>query len=214
MPASPKPLRRRVKFGRITAMDSIKKLQDLFSRFPTIGKRTAGRFVFYLIRQPKESVDELISALQELKKSIKLCSDCFNPFEGEESLCDICRSTLREKHMLCIVEKESDLLAIETTKRYKGLYFILGGVVSAFKPDGSGLRFEALKKRVSGSQFTEIIIALNPTPEGRATSVLVERELKDLSHNKVTHLAQGLPVGGELEYADEETLESAFEGRK
>lgn len=206
-------------------MDSIKRLQDLFSRFPTIGKRTAGRFVFYLIRQPKESVDELILALQELKKNIKLCAECFNPFESggvseTPILCEICRSLSREKHILCIVEKESDLLAIEATKRYKGLYFILGGVVSAFRPDGSGLRFEALKKRVSASQFTEIIIALNPTPEGRATSVLVERTLKDSSFQlpapkfKVTHLAQGLPVGGELEYADEETLESAFEGRK
>lgn len=207
-------------FGRITPMDSIKKLQDLFSRFPTIGKRTAGRFVFYLIRQSKENVDELILALQELKKSIKLCADCFNPHENNDTQCDICKSPAREKTILCIVEKESDLLAIEATKRYKGLYFILGGVVSAFRPDGSGLRFEALKKRVANPQFTEIIIALNPTPEGRATSVLVERALKDSNSRiqntefRITHLAQGLPVGGELEYADEETLESAFEGRK
>ncbi len=189
--------------------DSIKKLQQLLSRFPTIGNRTAGRFVFYLIRQPKESVDELIAALQELKKNVKLCVDCFNPFESggvseTPMLCEICQSPARNKQLLCIIEKEADLLTIEATKRYTGLYFILAST-----------RFTELKNRITKGNFTEIIIALNPTPEGRTAAALVMREIGPLSHNrKITRLAQGLPVGGELEYVDEETLESAFEGRK
>ncbi len=186
-------------------MDSIKKLQQLFSRFPTIGSRTAGRFVFYLVRQPQETIDELILALQELKNNVKLCADCFEPYESEGSLCEICNSITRNKQQLCIIDKEADLLTIEATKRYQGLYFILAGT-----------RFEALKSRIIKSNFTEIILALNPTPEGKTARALVERMLKEIPNStfKITRLAQGLPVGGELEYADDETLESAFEGRK
>lgn len=206
-------------------MDSIKKLAELFGKFPGIGQRTAGRFVYYLINQPAAKVDELVAAIQELKSSVKLCEFCFNPFEsggrtGLPMLCEICQSPARSKNMLCVVEKEADLLSIENTKRYQGLYFILGGTLTLRKTDGSHLRLEDLKNRVTGGNFTEIIIGLNPTPEGRSTAVLVERALKELiearplSTFKITHLAQGLPVGGELEYADEETLESAFEGRK
>lgn len=196
-------------------MDSIKKLQDLFSRFPTVGKRTAARFVYHLINQPKENVDAFIAAVQELKNTIKLCEWCFNPHETNNALCPICADLSHNKAQLCIVEKEADLNSIENTKRYKGLYFILGGVVSSFKPDASVLRLEALKQRLDKTSTEEVIIALNPTPEGKATSVLVERALREVGCKaKITHLAQGLPVGGELEYADEETLESAFEGRK
>ncbi len=201
-------------------MDSIKKLQELFRKFPTIGSRTAGRFVFYLINQPQQTTDELIQAIQELKKNVKLCESCFNPFEpfdtaqgksGEMSetshFCDICQSPSRDKQLLCIVEKEADLHSLEKTKKFHGVYFVLG----------NPLRLVELKKRIQASQFTEVIIALNSTPEGRASTVLVVRTLKELpqfSTFKITRLGQGLPVGGELEYADEETLDSAFEGRK
>ena len=200
-------------------MDSIKKLTELFAKFPTIGQRTAGRFVSYLIGQNKQEMDELIKAIQELKNNVKLCSFCFNPYEADGTLCSICQNVSRDKQLLCIVEKEADLLSIENTKKYKGLYFILGGTVTLRKIDGSNLRIAELKDRIANGKFTEIIIALNPTPEGKSTSLLIEREIKELSTLKpltfrLTHLAQGLPVGGELEYADEETLESAFEGRK
>ena len=199
-------------------MDSIKKLTELFAKFPTIGSRTAGRFVYYLINSSQQEVEQLITAIQELKNSIAFCSFCFQPFENgtQNKLCNICSDTTRNKQLLCIVEKESDLISIENTKRYKGLYFILGGTLTLRKTDGSNLRLEPLKERVKTGNFSEIIIALNPTPEGKSTSVLVERSLKEVpsTNFKITHLAQGLPVGGELEYADEETLESAFEGRK
>ena len=199
--------------------DSIKKLIELFSKFPTIGPRTAGRFVFYLMKLPKERIDELTIAIQELKNKIKFCSFCFNPFEGENNLCPICSDPRRNKTLLCVVEKESDLASIENTKKYNGLYFILGGTVGTMrKNEIENLRIQELKNRIiSANKFTEIIIAINPTPEGKATSILVERQLKEIAQSptfRITHLAQGLPVGGELEYADEETLESAFEGRK
>ncbi len=189
-------------------MNSIDKLISIFKKFPTVGPRTARRFVYYLMKLSKENTDELINAILELKDKIKLCQFCFNPFEGEQNLCPICQNPARNKGLLCIVEKESDLLSIENTKKYNGLYFIL---------DINNLRIEELKLRLKENNFSEIIVALNPTPEGKAASVLVESSIKEAVPSpvfKITHLAKGIPVGGELEYADEETLESAFEGRK
>ncbi|MBI1866230.1 MAG: recombination protein RecR [Candidatus Staskawiczbacteria bacterium] len=202
--------------------DSVKKLIELFSKFPAVGPRTAGRFVFYLMKLPKEKINELTSAIGELKNKIKFCVLCFNPFEPQdtiENLCPICKNPLRNNQLLCVVEKETDLMSIENTKKYNGLYFVLGGTVATMKKnDIDNLRIQNLLERIKAhGKFTEIIIATNPTPEGKATSVLIERKLKNLTPVivfKITHLAQGLPVGGELEYADEETLESAFEGRK
>ena len=214
--------------------NSIQKLIDLFSKFPTVGPRTASRFVFYLIQLPKEKIEELIASIQDLKNKIKFCSFCFNPFEsstnpstgsGQETLCEICENTNRDRNLLCIVEKETDLISIEKTKKYHGLYFILGGTVATLKKsDIEKLRTKELAERLRSPQgfgiitiFKEIIIATNPTPEGKATAILIERTIKEaLKDNlpKITHLGLGLPVGGELEYADEETLESAFEGRK
>jgi len=207
-------------------MSSIDKLIDIFKKFPTVGPRTASRFVYYLIKLQKNQIDELSNALQELKNKIKLCQLCFNPFEGEQNLCPICQNPARNKNLLCIIEKEADLLSIENTKKYNGFYFILGGTLAMMrKKDIDNLRIEQLKERVKTGNFSEIIIALNSTPEGKATSILIERTINQLQETfsakggpasgwKITHLAKGIPVGGELEYADEETLESAFEGRK
>ncbi len=212
---------------------AIQKLINLFSKFPTIGPRTASRFVFYLLKLPQKELNEFLNSIINLKKSIKICSFCFNPFESlgnsDETLCPICRNKSRNRTLLCIIEKEIDLISIEKTKKYKGLYFILGGTIdfkknnkkirtSSFNPE---LRIGELKKRIKNPEsfgiknanFKEIIIATNPTPEGEATTLLVERELNPLGV-KITRLGRGLPTGGELEYADEETLESAFEGRK
>lgn len=198
--------------------NSIQKLVDIFKKFPTVGSRTAGRFVYYLMKLPKNKIDELVSAITELKNKVKLCQLCFNPFEADGNLCPICQNPSRNKNLLCIVEKETDLLSLESTKKFNGLYFILGGTVATMKKeDMSQLRIEELKKRIKGNNLSEIIIALNPTPEGRTTSVLIETTIKETIPQptpKITHLARGIPVGGELEYADEETLESALEGRK
>ncbi|MDP3882525.1 MAG: recombination mediator RecR [Candidatus Staskawiczbacteria bacterium] len=199
-------------------MNSIEKLKNIFRDFPTVGPKTAGRFVYYLLKLPKSRVDELILAIQELASKVKLCKFCFNPFEIDDDFCEICKNPGRNRNLLCIVEKEADLLSLENTKKYTGLYFILGGTVAMMrKEDIDRLRIEELKKRIADNNFSEVIVALNPTPEGRATSILVESVIKEINKSptlKITHLAKGIPVGGELEYADEETLQSALEGRK
>lgn len=202
-------------------MESVDKLIEIFKKFPTVGSRTAGRFVYYLLKLPKEKIDELLSSITELKNKVKLCKQCFNPSEAE--ICPICQSSSRNKDLLCIVEKEADLLSLEGTRKYNGMYFILGGTLATLrKEDTNGLRIKQLRTRLKAGNLTEIIVALNPTSEGRATSVLVEQTIKESFGTaqdlrplpRITHLARGIPVGGELEYADEETLESALEGRK
>ena len=199
---------------------AIQKLIDLFSKFPTVGPRTAARFVFYLIKLPQDNFDELLNSIKNLRKSIKICSFCFNPFDasqdsaqGEETLCSICRDNSRDKTLLCLIEKEIDLISIEKTKKYKGLYFILGGTINLKKNNTNNIKIEELKQRIENNSFEEIIIATNPTTEGEATALYIKRELKSFNI-KITRLGRGLPVGGELEYADEDTLSSAFEGRK
>ena len=197
---------------------SIQKLIDIFSKFPTVGPRTAARFVFYLMRSSKEEINELIKLISNLKENVKVCSFCFNPFEGEGELCQTCSNPSRDKTLLCIVANETDLVVIEKTKKYNGLYFILGGIVSALKKaDIEKLRTKELEERIKAHlEIKEIIIATNPTTEGEATALYLERLLKKNLPvgRQVTRLGRGLPVGGELEYADEETLSSALEGRK
>jgi recombination protein RecR len=205
--------------------DSIEKLKSIFSKFPTVGQRTASRFVFYLIKQSKENIDELCNTLQQLKSEIKFCNFCFNPHGNSGSLCQICQNPTRNKNLLCLVEKEADLISIENTKRFNGIYFVLAKDFVSLRTGVENLRLEELKQRIleplkfgiQNTNFSEIILATNPTPEGRTASILTEKFLKEVpqfANIKITHLAKGLPVGGELEYADEETLESAFEGRK
>lgn len=209
---------------------SIQKLTELFSKFPTIGPRTASRFVFYLIKLPQDNFDELIQSLLDLKKNIKTCSFCFDHFENSDgNLCPICQNPSRNRKILSIVEKESDLIAIENTKRYNGLYFILNGSLSSLKKDQiDKLRVDELERRIknpsdfilNSPDLEEIIIATNPTIEGEATALFLQRRFKEIempdkkTFPKISKLAKGLPIGGELEYADDETLGSAFEGRK
>jgi len=201
---------------------SIQKLIDLFSKFPTVGPRTAARFVFYLLKLPKEETDKLTSSIYDLKNNVRVCTFCFKSFEAEGNLCEICKDPRRNKNLLCIMENETDLLAIEKTKKYNGLYFILGGTFLSLKKDETkNLRSEELLERIknsekfgiSGADFKEVVIATNSTTEGESTALYLERLLKPLNI-KLTRLGRGLPVGGELEYADEETLGSALEGRK
>lgn len=192
----------------------IQKLIDIFSKFPTVGPRTASRFVFYLLKKPKEEINELISAISELKEKIKFCSLCFLPFEGEGALCQICGNKTRDKSLLCVVEKEADLDSIEKTKKYKGLYFILGGTISPLrKKEKKEIREQEFLTRIKDKDLKEIIIALNPTTEGETTALYLERLAKK-ENKKTTRLGRGLPLGAELEYSDEETLSSALEGRK
>ncbi len=200
---------------------TVQKLIDLFSKFPTVGPRTAGRFVFYLIQKPKEEIEEFLNSISDLKKNVKNCSLCFNAFEPsvslsqEEKLCSICSNNSRDKTLLCVAANETDLITIEKIKKYNGLYFILGGTISTFKKtDVEKLKIKELEARIKNSpEIQEIILAINPTAEGETTILYIERFLKPLN-KKITRLGRGLPVGAELEYADEETLSSALESRK
>jgi len=194
---------------------SIKKLIELFSKFPTVGPRTSARFVFYLMKKDNQEIEELIQAIQNIKKEVKTCFWCFNPFEGKGELCEICQNQGRDQSILCIIENETDLASIEKTKQYKGLYFILGGTVSALrKQDIKKLRIKELEQRIKDhSEIKEIILAINPTLDGEATTLYLERILKPFN-KKITRLGRGLPRGGELEYADEQTLKHALDRRK
>ncbi len=199
----------------------IKKVIDIFTRFPTVGPRTAARFVFYLINLPEDDFKKVTESLKQLKEEVKICNFCFNPYEDKESLCPICRNKARNTSLLCIVEKEADLASVEKSKKYGGLYFILGGTISSLRKENlKKIRIKELRERINNPEkygirtvFKEIIIATDTTTEGEATALYVERNVKDLKV-KTSRLGRGLPTGGELEYADEETLESAFEGRK
>ena len=203
----------------------IQRLIALFSKFPTIGPRTASRFVFYLLCESQEDIKKLLGGIAELKEKIRTCSFCFNPFDAslqkEGTMCVICQNPRRTNGLLCVVEKESDLEALEKTQQYDGLYFILGGTIGTLKKeDRENIRLKELKERVENPKnfglppsFKEIIIALNPTTEGEATALYLERELKD-SGIKLTRLGRGLPIGGELEYADSETLKQSLENRR
>jgi recombination protein RecR len=199
---------------------SIENLIRCFSRFPTVGPKTATRFVFYCLSSSQEEIDSLINNLQELKKSVKSCEVCFRSVLKDEKLCSVCRNKNRDHETVCVVEKETDLVSVEKSGEYKGIYFILGGTVSPLKKDDlKKIRGSELKKRIEDpSSFNlpkikEVIIATNQTTEGEATAVYVSRILKDFDV-KITRIGRGLPTGGELEYADQETLSSAFQNRK
>ncbi len=198
----------------------IEKLITLFSRFPGIGPRTATRFAFYCLNVRKEELEDLINTLKLLKDNVRLCSFCFKAVEGEKELCNICSNVRREKEMICVVEKETDLLSIEKTGEYNGIYFILGGTVSPLrKKDLKSIRIEELKERVINykkfnlPKIREVIIATNQNTEGEATAVFVARILSSLNI-RYTRLGRGLSTGSELEYADDETLSFALKGRK
>jgi len=192
--------------------ETIQKLVRIFSKFPTVGPRTATRFVFYLIKQPEDKINEFIQNIKDLRSNVIVCPSCFNPFENSgHKLCPICRNESRDKSLLCIVEKETDLITIEKTNKYKGLYFILGETINLRNKEIK--RLEQLKEKIKNNSFKEIIIALNPNTEGETTRLLLERELRPFNI-KTTLLGRGLPIGGEVEYSDPDTLGSALESRR
>jgi len=194
---------------------SIQKLIEIFGKFPTVGQRTAARFAFYLIKLDRVRTQELISAIVELKKNVKTCPRCFNVYESPNEVCGVCADPARDKKTLCVVASETDLAQIEKTKKFKGSYFILGGTIFGFKKEEMAhLRLKQLEDRIKNEPaINEVILAINPTSEGRTTIIYLAEILKPFG-KKITRLGLGLPLGGELEYADEETLSSALEGRK
>lgn len=182
------------------------------SKLPGIGKKTAQRLTFHLLQAPREDADALSRAIVDLREKIRLCSDCFNL--TEDDLCPICADPRRDRTLLCVVEGPGNLLALERTRAYRGLYHVLGGALSPLRDIGpDDLRLRELVERARGADPLEVILATNPDVEGEATAVYVARLLEPLEI-RVTRLAQGLPAGGDLEFTDELTLKRAFEGRR
>jgi len=194
-----------------TVATPIANVIDGFSRLPGIGPKTAARLAFYLLRAPDEEALGLATALQELKEKTVFCERCFNI--AETSPCAICSSDERDKTLLCVVEEPSDVLAIERTREYRGLYHVLHGAISPV--DGIGpeqLKTAELLARLQVEPVEEVLMATNPNLEGEATAMYLARLIGPLGV-RVTRLAHGLPVGGDLEYADEVTLSRALSGR-
>ncbi len=194
-------------------VEPVAKLIDEFSRLPGIGPKTASRLVFYLLRAPEEQAGSLADALRELRERITFCGTCFNITESDP--CAICTDENRDRSLLCVVEEPLDVIAIERTRDFHGLYHVLHGTIAPVEGIGpDDLRIAQLLPRLGADPpVREVIIATNPNMEGEATAMYIARQLEG-SGVQVTRLARGLPVGGDLEYADEITLSRALAGRQ
>jgi recombination protein RecR len=194
-------------------VEPVSRLIDEFSRLPGIGPKTASRLVFYLLRAPEEQAQSLAEALQELRARIAFCSICFNITESDP--CAVCTDERRDRSVVCVVEEPLDVIAIERTRDYQGLYHVLHGTIAPVEGIGpDDLRIAELLPRLEADPpVREVIIATNPNMEGEATAMYIARQLEGKAI-QVTRLARGLPVGGDLEYADEITLSRALAGRQ
>ena len=190
----------------------IQDLIDELGQLPGIGPKSAQRLAFYLLDAPVEDVDRLADTLKLMKRTVKFCRICFNISQEDE--CRICRDPRRDRSAICVVEESKDVVAIERTREFRGLYHVLGGSISPIEGRGPGeLHVRELVTRLADDTVTEVIIATNPNLEGEATATYLSRLLKDFGV-RVSRLASGLPVGGDLEYADDVTLGRAFAGRR
>jgi recombination protein RecR len=194
------------------ASESIERLVDEFVKLPGIGRKSAQRLALYILKVSRPEAQRFASAIMDVKDKVGYCSVCGNIAEAQR--CSICADGRRETGVLCVVEQPSDIIAIEKTGQYRGLYHVLLGAISPL--DGIGpeeLRIRELVKRANEEKLEEIIVATNPTAQGETTAVYISQLLKP--HGvKVTRIARGLPVGSDIEYCDEQTLAKAFEGRK
>jgi recombination protein RecR len=197
-----------------TLPEPVQNLIDAFARLPGVGPKTASRLTFYLLRAPEDLSKDLAKALMGIKDETSLCEMCFNITSKGSQLCEICSNDDRDRDLLCIVEEPLDVLAIEKTSGYNGLYHVLHGVLSPIEGIGpADLKIKELYERLKQHDFTEIILATNPSMEGDATAMYLHEKLSALNI-RITRLALGLPVGGDLEYADQNTLLRAFAGRR
>jgi recombination protein RecR len=190
--------------------EALQQLIEEFASLPGIGRKTAQRLALHILKQPRDEVVKMAKALVSVKDRIRCCSSCWNITEVDP--CPICSSPKRERATICVVEEPNDVMAIEKTNEFRGLYHVLGGSLSPL--DGIGpeeLKIRELLQRVS-SDVTEVILALNPNVEGEATTLYLTKLLKPLGA-RVSRIARGIPVGGDLEFVDESTLSRALEGR-
>ncbi len=189
----------------------VQRLIDELSRLPGIGSKSAQRLAFHILAVEKADALRLAAAINDMRDQVTLCGRCFNVAAGE--LCSICRDQRRDDSVVCVVERPQDIVVVERTQEYRGRYHVLGGSLSPINGIGPGqLRFDELRARLEPEGIRELIVATNPTVEGDATAMYIAREFKPLG-TRVTRLASGLPVGGDLDYADELTLGRALAGR-
>ena len=189
---------------------AIEKLIEEFAKLPSIGKKSAQRLTLHILNLPKDEVEEFANALVKARGTIKYCSVCGNFTDTDP--CAICSNPNREKDIICVVEQPKDIMTMEKVKEFNGLYHVLHGTISPMQGRGpQDIRIRELVARMSGD-VKEVIVATNPTIEGEATAMYISKILKPLDV-KVTRIAAGIPVGGDLEYADEVTLSKALEGR-
>ncbi len=186
---------------------SFKKLIDNFASLPSVGPKMAERLVLFMFKQDKSKIQEFAENLENLK-NMRSCKKCFNI--AEEDLCEICKNSKRNQNQICIVEEPLDIISLEKTGAYQGLYFVLGGNIFQNEND---LKINDLLRRIKDEKIEEIIIATNPTTEGDATALYLKRKIQPLSV-KITQLARGLTTGGDIEYIDESTLSAALNNRK
>lgn len=197
-----------------TLPEPVQNLIDAFSRLPGIGPKTASRLAFYLLRAPEDLSQSLAQALVGIKQETGLCETCFNITHKDAKICEVCTSEQRDRTTLCVVEEPLDVLAIEKTGGYNGLYHVLHGVLSPIEGIGpENLKIRELLERIQENEFNEVILATNPSMEGDATAMYLHERLAEFNL-RVTRLALGLPVGGDLEYADQNTLLRALAGRQ
>ena len=190
---------------------AVQDLIDELGRLPGVGPKSAQRIAFHVLQADAVDVQRLAETLLVVKERVRFCEQCFNVSEAER--CRVCSDPRRDPTAICVVEEAKDVVAIERTREFKGTYHVLGGAINPIEGIGpKDLRFTELMSRLSSGQVTEIIIATDPNLEGEATAAYLSRLLKEMDL-RVTRLASGLPVGGDLEYADEVTLGRAFEGR-
>lgn len=191
---------------------SIEKLIESFEKLPSIGHKTATRLAFHMLNLNEESTKEFISSIIEAKKNLRYCSKCFNITETDP--CPICSSPKRDQSTICVVEDVKDVVAMEKTHEFKGVYHVLHGSISPMNGIGpEDIKIKELLERLRDTDVKEIIIATNPRVEGEATAIYLSKLIKPIGI-KVTRIAHGIPVGGDLEYTDEVTLSKALEGRR
>ena len=189
----------------------VQRLIDELSRLPGVGQKSAQRLAFHLLAVEEADAQRLAAAITDMRTQVSLCQRCFNVASGEE--CQICRDGRRDTSMVCVVERPQDVVVVEQTQEFRGRYHVLGGSLSRINGIGPvQLRFEELSVRLEPEGISELIVATNPTVEGDATAMYIAREFKPLGV-RVTRLAAGLPVGGDLDYADELTVGRALIGR-
>jgi len=194
--------------------EPIQRLIDALSRLPGVGPKTASRLTFHLLRTDGGLAEELSAALAQLRAGTATCAECFNITTAGRELCLVCANTERDRSLICVVEEPLDVLALEGTGGYKGLYHVLGGALSPIEGIGpDDLKIKELVARVKGGGVQEVIVATNPSMEGDATAMYLQQQLAPLGP-QLTRLARGLPMGGDLEYADQSTLLRALAGRQ